>query len=213
VKHRYGIVILGLVLLALPGPVAAATATAATRFGPEAVWTLPMAAWSACLEKTSDPTACLSRLMRDSGATASALAVARLLDGEGYMSAFRKTGRVNLATMTFPARANTNEVAYLVGGNPPLVSTELDAQTVNIAVDPAYPALRAAYPEMELWPSGAEFRSVDRLADGGQGFVFAYPLLNGCHACESAGHALMAHDFGPDGRYRGVRLLRLEPHR
>ena len=90
-------------------------------------------------------------------------------------------GRVDLATMTFPLRANTNEAAFLVNGTPPLVSTELDEPSVDIAADPAYAALRQAFPEMTLWPTNAGFRRLETLPDGGQGFVFAYPLLDGCH--------------------------------
>jgi hypothetical protein len=200
-----------LILFALT--VTARAENAVSRFGPQAMWILPLADWSDCLEKHQDPGGCLDQLMHKAGASPQALAVSRLLDDEAYMSAFREMGRVDLASITFPARANTNEVPYLVNGNPSLVSTELDASTVDITKDPHYPALKAAFPDMELWPSGAEFRSMDHLVDGGQGFVFAYPLQNGCHACERAGYAVVTHDFGPDGTYRGPRLLRLEPKR
>ena len=57
----------------------------------------------------------------------------------------------------------------------------------------------------------AEYREAQALPNGGQGFVFAYPLLNGCRACEQAGVALIALEFGPDKRYQGARLLKLAP--
>lgn len=182
------------------------------RLGPEAVWHLPVAAWSACLKQRRDAAACLRRLMERTRAGGQARDVLSGLNGEGFMSAFRPMGRVDLATMTLPGRANTNEVPYLVNGRPWLVSTELDAPP-DISGDPAYPALRAAFPRLELWPSGAAFRAMDRLPDGGQRFVFAYPLLDGCHACTLGGYALIAHDFGPEGGYRGARLLGLEAAR
>ena len=193
---------------------AARLATAADKpFGPGDVWSLPETAWRTCLEKNPVAPDCLPRLMRETKATPQALAINQRLDGDGFMSAFRPMGRVDLATMTFPLRANTNEAAFLVNGTPPLVSTELDEPSVDIAADPAYAALRQAFPEMTLWPTNAGFRRLETLPDGGQGFVFAYPLLDGCHACALAGHALISLDFGPDGTYRGPRLLCLEPAR
>jgi hypothetical protein len=199
-----------LLLLVLP---ATLWAGQPLRLGPADVWTLPMDAWSDCLATQHDPTACLARIMEQSKASPGALSLLSQLDGEAFMSAFEDMGRVDLATMTFPARANTNEVPYLVNGNPALVSTELDTQRITISSDPLYPKLKAAFPQLELWPSSAEFRAMDLLSDGGQRFVFAYPLLNGCHACELGGYALVAHDFGPDGSYLGARLLHLEPGR
>lgn len=180
------------------------------RFGPEALWTLPREALFACLEKTPDGAACLTRVMRQTGASQQALAFCSLLDGEGYMRAFHPKGLVNLAIAEFPLRANTNEAAILVGGTPPLVSSELADTAVTLNADPLYPALKQRFPDLELWPASATFRAMKRLPDGGQSFEFAYPLRNGCHACALAGYALVALDFGPDGIYRGPRLIRLE---
>lgn len=188
-------------------------AAAEKPFGPAAVWSLPESAWRACLEKNPTASDCLPRLMRETMASPQALDINRRLDGDGFMSAFQAMGRVDLATMIFPLRANTNQVLYLVNGAPPLVSTELGDQAPDITSDPAYAGLKQAFPEMALWTTNADFLRMEHLPDGGQAFVFAYPLLNGCHACPLAGHALVALDFGPNGGYRGPRLLRLEPVR
>lgn len=201
---------LAILLLLVLWP-ALATAQAAQPYGTQAVWRLPMARWSACLQKQHDPNACLARLLRDTHASPQALAVSRALDGEGFMSAFQTMDGIDLATMFFPARANTNQVPYLVNGSPSLVSTELDATAIDITKDPQYPALKAAYPNLEFWPSDAEFRSFHSRADGGRYFIFAYPLRNGCHACELAGYALVSHDFTATKVYQGTLLLGLEP--
>ena len=47
------------------------------------------------------------------------------------------------------------------------------------------------------------------LPGGGQRFIFSFVLLNGCHACELAGHAQVAFDFSAAGRFLGTKLLRL----
>ena len=182
-------------------------------FGPEAVWALPREVLAACLEKQPSSTDCLAKVMKQTGASPQAQAFSKLLDGEGYMQAFQPMGQVNLATVAFPMRANTNEAAVLIGGTPPLVSSELTITAnapLTLGSDPAYPALKRRFPDLEIWPTSAEFRAMKRLPGGGQRFEFAYPLLNGCHACALAGYALVALDFGQDGVYQGFRLIRLE---
>lgn len=190
-----------------------AVAEAPGPFGPQAVWTLPEKAWAACLQQSRDATGCLRKIMKKSRATPQAREVNRLLDGEGYMGAFREMGRVDLATMVFPLRANTNEAVYLVNGTPLLVSSELDEKALSIEANPDFVALKRVYPEVMFWPASDGLRSMDALPDGGQGFVFTYPLLNGCHACEVIGQAVVSLDFGADGVSRGPRLLRVEPAR
>lgn len=195
-------------LLAVGG---AASAGAAERIGPQGVFALPRAAWSACLDRSADDaTGCLAQVMRVSGASAQALEINRLLNGEAYMEDFQERGRVDTATMIFPLRANTNAVPYLVNGSPLLVSTEIDTRALPLDADPQFAALKKASPEATLWTAAQELRSIAVLPGGGQGFVFAYPILDGCHACAVLGHALVSLDFGPDGRSLGPRLLGVE---
>ncbi|WP_428568856.1 MAG: hypothetical protein ACP59X_10130 [Solidesulfovibrio sp. DCME] len=178
--------------------------------GPGAVWQPSGEALTACLGQSAEPAGCLVRVMAETGASPEALDVTKRLDGEGYLQAFRDTGRVDVATVVFPLRANSNEVAYLVNGQPRLVSSELDEDALPLAGNARYAALKKAYPEVLFWPVGEGPRSVETLPDGGQGFVFGYALLNGCHACEVLGQAVVSLDFGPDGRYHGPRLVGVE---
>jgi len=199
-----------MLLLLILWPVLATARTMAP-IGPDAVWHLPVERWTACLQRDRDPAVCLPRLMHATHAAPAVVAVSRALASEGVMSAFQTMGRIDLAIMTFPARANTNAVPYLVNGTPRLVSTELAPNAIDITADPQYPALKAAFPHLEFWPSDATFRSVHSRPDGGQYFVFAYPLRDGCHACALAGYALVSHDFTPADVYQGTLLLGLEP--
>jgi hypothetical protein len=208
---RLLICLVWLALTAWPLTANSGEVSEAKTIGPQAVWTLPREALDACLGKNPSPGDCLSQVMKQTGASPQALDFNAMLSGEGYMRVFRPMGRVSLVTVEFPLRANTNEVAFLAGGNPALVSSELPDKDVDIRGDPAYSSLKKKYPKLEFWPTGAEFRGMNRLPNGSQGFEFAYPLLNGCHACELAGQAVVSLDFGPDGLYRGPRLIRLEP--
>jgi hypothetical protein len=44
---------------------------------------------------------------------------------------------------------------------------------------------------------------------GGQAFVYAFVLKNGCASCEMAGRALIELDFDSSGRFGGVQLAEL----
>lgn len=178
--------------------------------GPEAVWRPTGEDLSACLGQSAEPRQCLSRVMAVSGASRQALAATAMLDGEGFIGAFHETGRVDVATVVFPLRANSNEVAYLVNGEPRLVSSELDEDALPLTANAQYAALKKAHPDIMFWPVGDGPRSVEALPDGGQGFVFGYALLNGCHACEVLGQAVASLDFGPHGRYKGPRLVSVD---
>ena len=122
-----------LAVFAVPQVALGSGDSTAKPFGANAVWVLPRAALTACLEADPAPAGCLERVMRQNGASRQALDVNRLLDGEGYMTAFRSMGKVNLAMVEFPLRANTNQAAFLVGGTPPLVSSELPGTAVDIS--------------------------------------------------------------------------------
>lgn len=201
-----------LVMLVLAGPTSAAQGPGSYTSmpcGPRSVWTLPRDVFSACLEKNPDASFCLMRTMEQRGVPLQVLACAKALEGEAFLTDFRPMGRVSLAMAEYPMRANTNLVPFLVGGNPPLVSTEL-ADAPDISGDQAYPALKQRYPNITLWPGDAEFRSMERLPDNSQRFLFAYPLRDGCHACALAGHALIALDFDASGTYLGPHFIRLE---
>lgn len=202
----------GLVFFLAAGPLLAAE--------PESkmVWRFPdqdrpeAKAFYACLDRGRGVAPCLKRLMRAAGATKEVLAASALAGGEAFVSRADPVGGAGLilAVYTHPARANENEVACILGGRPALVSTEFDPAALKIAEHPAWAGIRARFPSAELWTVGAEFVEIREEPGGGQALVFAYPLLDGCHACDRAGIALVAHLFDGRKAYRGPRLEGLE---
>jgi WD40 repeat protein len=80
---------------------------------------------------------------------------------------------------------------------------------IDIQTDPLYPAIARRFPEVMLWGGEPGYESIQRLPSGGQRFIFAYVLLNGCHACDIAGYAHIGFDFDGTGRFLGAKLLRL----
>jgi hypothetical protein len=203
------------VLLALPVALNAGGAEAidAGAVGPAALWR-PSGDSVRQFQECGIDLRCVETVMRRGGASPQAADFTRLfarqgLGVPGYLETFREMGRVDLATVMIPGRANTNQVYFMVNGTPELVSTEDHLQKIDIRQDPLYPALAAKYPKIMLWGGGPAFKTMERRSGGGQRFVFAYFLRNGCHACEVGGSAWVAFDFDARGTFRGTRLLHL----
>lgn len=184
--------------------------------GPDVVWKFPskkvqgkfITAWQECRSR-SQGLGCIAALMRRGGASPAAIAFTRRLDGDAYAESFRKMGRVDLISVFYPTRANTNQVYFMVNGTPPLVSAEDHLGHIDITKDPRYPAIVKKFPKIMLWGGGPVFKEMQRLPKGGQRFVLAYFLLNGCHACKVGGSAYVAFDFNARGTFEGTKLLRL----
>jgi hypothetical protein len=118
-------------------------------------------------------------------------------------------GKVDLGSVEYPTRANDNEEFVLLNGVPRVFHVSYDnLRGVDITKDPLYPSLLRKFPNLELW-GHADFTSMEELSGGGQRFIFALVLLNGCHACEVGGAAHIAFDFDRSGFYQGTKLLRL----
>jgi hypothetical protein len=170
---------------------------------------------------------CILDFMRRSGASDSALQFTDQVGTKhfglpGYLDSFVESGHVDLGEVMFPSRANTNNAYIMLNGSPWLISTELGCNVgggawhqpcqnlpLDITRDPLYPLLKRKYPNLELWPAGASFVTSTFNPDGGQRFIFAYMLVDGCHACYAESSAHMAFDFSSDGAFVGFKLLKL----
>ncbi|MDD2335985.1 MAG: protease inhibitor I42 family protein [Geobacteraceae bacterium] len=155
---------------------------------------------------------CFASLMKESGASPEALAFTGCLGNEAWLRAFRKKGRVDVAYLTYPFRANENQGVLLVNGAPsPIDIDNLDLLTQDeLKQDIVYGELAKRYPDICLWPGdryGTETPVVESLAKRRLRFYVVYLLRNGCHACEKVGSALFAFDFDAEGKYRGDRLM------
>jgi hypothetical protein len=162
--------------------------------------------------RAGDPehTACVVSIMQQAGASPAAMAFAEMLDGEGYLDSFRKMGKVDLAGVIYPARANTNGEYLLVNGTPRVVHVDDpdNLKHIDLRKDPLYASLVRKFPNLTLWGNG-DFKTMQHREGGGQRFVFSLVLLNGCHACEVGGYADIAFDFDQAGSFSGTKLLRL----
>ena len=169
--------------------------------------------WDCAMNGSLKEINCFLEKMKQSGASQESMNFVRQRaerkEGISWLGEFREIGRVDLGSVEFPFRANTNSAFCLLNGSPSLVSTELGWDALDITRDSNYPRLKSQYPNLELWPAGADFKSPQAKADGGQRFIFSYILVNGCHACYVGSTAEVAFDFDRNGTFKGTKLLRL----
>jgi hypothetical protein len=197
-----------------------------TKIGSSAVWQVsPQFIASAPAACANSPHAkdgeCLLDQMAKAGASSSAVGFTRELFKQshgqfGIMTGFQNEGLVAFGWITYPLRANTNYGLVLVNGEPPIIDVEdlklLDRKTMEQSAQ--YQDLRIQFPKVDLWPGdrdGKIWPNSQAGPNGGIQFTVAYPLLNGCHACASAGAAIFNWNFDAQGKFLGTAFQGLTP--
>jgi len=202
------------------GPVGAMPAVAAQMVGPEAVWqpgprfinTVRQKCDSLVGSRLDD---CFASVMRKAGPSPEAMAFTKIVDNEGYLSAFRQAGPVGIAYVAYPLKANQRTGILLVNGSPPVIDVD-DFGSLpekDLKQDPLYRDLLKGYPAVSLWPgdrSPGASPAVQTLKDEGTALVFRYHLQDGCGACKVVGYAHFAFDFDPAGKFLGMRFSKVE---
>jgi|GEM_PF-6190643 len=148
---------------------------------------------------------CVEALMRQAGAPAEAIAFARALNFDGYLSELKRAGKIDIGTITYPFRANTNDEPVLLNGDPPLVDVWKEVGTVNMTRNTAYVAIERQYPNN--YPGVPVFDSMRFTKGGGQVFVYFWELRSPCRACDVVAVVRDAFEFDAGGRYQGAKLL------
>jgi hypothetical protein len=157
---------------------------------------------------------CFVKKMQTAGASAEAVAFMRRLNNEGYLQKFQNTGRVDIAWVTYPFRANENSGCLLVNGTPAQVDIDNLSQLPRdqLTADRTWKVLLEAHPHATLWSgdrSGATGVMAEPQSGGGQRFVVDYRVLDGCHACARLGVVRYAFRFDANGMFQGARYLDL----
>lgn len=203
----------------------AASDSAPRKTGPvitkDAVWNIDKLAVQAAKQRCTDPgdrrvEDCFIDAMQNMGASPEALAFTRCFGGGAFVRRFRETGRVDIAYIVYPFRANENSGVLLVNGDPPIMDVDemYALPTEAMEQDKTFMAIRKAYPKVTIWPgdrSPRHYPVVEALPEGGQAFIIPYTLRNLCHACDVVGTAFFSFDFDREGKYIGIRFLRAEP--
>jgi len=132
------------------------------------------------------------------------------------MTGYNAVGPVDVAFVTYPLRANTNNGILFVNGTPKIVNGE-DLKLLNQAAmeqSPQFQNTKQQFPKVTVWPGDRDGTTWPNSAvgsDGSVSFTLGYPLLDGCHACARAGFAEFNWDFAPDGKFTGTSFLGLTP--
>ena len=156
---------------------------------------------------------CFVAQMQQAGAPPQAVAFTKLIHNEGYLRDSRKIGKVGVAYVLYPFRANENQGWLLVNGSPPMVDVD-DPKLLppeGWKQDHSYGSVTAGLSKAELFPGdrgGTQDPVSLVFADGSQEFVVSYRVLNGCRACSLLGYAFYGFDFDSAGKLEGVRYLR-----
>jgi len=158
---------------------------------------------------------CFVKSMENSGASPEAIAFIKLTANTAYLKDLVEAGRVSIAQVEYPFRANENEGIFLVNGFPRVI--DVDNLSVlpksELQKNPLYVHLAKDFPEISLWPDDRSQASqviVEAIPGGGQRFIVNYQLLNGCRACEVIGSAKFAFVFDALGNFTGIKLKGIE---
>jgi hypothetical protein len=166
-----------------------------------------------CSEKKApDFGKCFVDFMGKTGASAQAVAFAKSTGNTGYLAHFFKKGRVDLAYVHYPFRANENEGWLLVNGDPAMIDVDAlaDLPKRQLEANPTYLRIREEFPNVMLFGGDRTMTRPPEMIvepNKGQRFIVEYRLLNGCHACERVGEARFAFDFDPNGKFLDSTLL------
>jgi hypothetical protein len=158
---------------------------------------------------------CFLRQMQEAGASPEAVGFLRSMHNDAYLAKYENTGRVSIAWVIYPFRANANTAGLLVNGTPPSLDVD-DLSRLprdRLISSSKWRALVARYPKATLWPddrSGMTGIHVASLPGGGQRFVVNYLALDGCHACARLALIRYAFDFDVTARLLGVRFIDLQ---
>lgn len=200
---RTGLWLLAGLLVSLIVWGAAKPAVAQAEVGPDAVWrptSTDLDTLQSCVETPDCSPAVVMNVM---GAPPAAVEFFLSRPYAEFLVAFEELGPVDLGQIFLP---HTNYIGRyeMLNGNPPVVASD-SIGFVEMGDIPEYASLLAQYPEATLWPVATTARG--ETTPGGQRFIFTYPLVDGCHACENLGMGQVAFNFDAAGNYLGVTHL------
>lgn len=190
-------------------------AAQSAHFGQKAIWR-PAADFrakvlTACEHAGSGFGKCFAEQMRAAGASPDALLFTQAVNDNGYLQEFRAAGRVGVALVFYPFRANENDGLLLVNGEPPVIDVDeiQKLPTDQMSSDTTYQAVLKTHGNASLWPgdrASAEDMLVLSFPDGSQQFVAGYRVQQGCHACAVLGQAFYSFNFDATGKYTGAKF-------
>lgn len=187
----------------------ASTATASTQvYSGDSVWKVKdQKAFTALMTCTTPAADCIAKKMKQLGASSSAVKLTAALKNEGYLAKFQEQGKVDLGTVIYPFRANTNSAYVMLNGQPGVVSTEI-TKLPGLEKDASFKQLKKKYKNLEFWGTNAEFVKTNK-TKAGTNYVFNYSLKDGCNACATPASAQVEFRFNGQGKFLGTQYVKI----
>lgn len=187
----------------------ASTATASTQiYSTDAVWKVKdQQAFTALMSCDTAASACVAKKMKQMGASAAALKFSAAIKHEGYLVKFQEQGKVDLGTVIYPFRANTNSAYVLLNGQPSIVDTEI-TKVAGLEKDASFKQLKKKYKNLEFWGTNAQFVKTKKTT-AGTNYVFNYLLKDGCRACAAPAAAQVEFRFNGQGKFLGTQFIKI----
>jgi hypothetical protein len=164
---------------------------------------------------------CFIDQMSKAGAPPEAVQFTRALyqhNGQvGIVGRTKVFGAIALAWIVYPLRANDNDGLMFLNSDPNYLDVDDLSKLDKAALpkDSVFQEWKKQYPQLDVWPGDRTGGSIQVLFartypsdnPSNQRFLFSYPLINGCHACERVGYANYWWDFSADGKFLGTKLI------
>lgn len=156
---------------------------------------------------------CFVKQMRRAGASPAAVAFSHSVKNEGYLQHLQFAGKVDVAYVVYPFRANENNACLLVNGDPSTIDVDKLSSLPQSSMkrDHTYRKLLRRYPNLSLLPGdrspGDSSITAENTNGGGQGFLVNYWEQDGCHACARVGVTSFVFEFDSSGRFLGARYV------
>lgn len=161
---------------------------------------------SNCLSSDQDDN-CLINQIKATG-TSEALAAAQYITDKGevgYIAAYEQVGRIGLATIDYPYRANNNASYLLI----PTSGETIDVANLakSITSDERWIEFQQSHPQVEIWDP-VTLKSKQTTAEG-TNLIFSYPIKS-CRACDDIAVLNLSYQFNPLGEYIETKLLNID---
>lgn len=191
----------------LTGLISTASANTSV-YSKSSVWKVnDQQAFTALMSCDTAASACVAKKMQQLGASAEALSFSAAINYEGYLANFQEKGTVDLGSVIYPFRANTNTAYVLLNAQPKMINTEI-ATVAGLEQDASFKQLKKKYKNLEFWGTNAAFVKVNKLSSG-ISYVFNYLLKDGCRACATPASVQVVFRFNRQGKFLGTRFVKI----
>lgn len=180
----------------------------ASMYSNASVWKIEdQQAFTALMSCDTAASSCVIKKMKELGASLEALKFSAAIENEGYLAKFQEKGKVDLGTVIYPFRANTNTAYVLLNGQPSIIDTEI-AKVAGLEEDADFKQLKKKYKNLEFWGTNAQFIKLNKTKTGAN-YIFNYLLKDGCRACAAPASAQVVFRFNQQGKFISTQFLKI----